>query len=77
LRRHYSDGDGINDGADDQDFDGWSNVDELSPATYRVQPFNPCLPDYTSRTCSKHPPIEDSYPPFDAPLPPAPILTGS
>ena len=63
------------DGADDQDFDGWANVDELGRDIYRVQPFNPCLPDYTSRTCSKHPPIEGSYPPFDVPgpLPPAPF----
>jgi hypothetical protein len=72
-----SDGDGLLDGADDQDFDGWSNVSELSRAQYRVQPFNPCLPDYTSPTCSNHPPIENPYPPFDhRPLPPAPITTG-
>jgi hypothetical protein len=71
-----SDGDGRLDGADDQDFDGWSNVAELSRAQYRVQPFNPCLPDYTSPTCSNHPPIDNPYPPFDKkPLPQAPIQT--
>ena len=70
-----SDGDGLLDGADDQDFDGWSNVAERSRAQYRVQPFNPCLPDYTSPTCSNHPPIDSPYPPFDKPLPPAPIQT--
>jgi hypothetical protein len=52
--RSLSDGDGILDGADDQDFDGWSNLSELSRAQYRVQPFNPCLPDYNSPTCTKH-----------------------
>ena len=71
-----SDGDTRLDGADDQDFDGWTNVEELSRDVYRVHPFNPCLPDYTSATCSEHPPIENRYPPFDSsPLPPAPILT--
>ena len=72
-----SDGDGLADGADDTDHDGWANVDELDRAPYWVQPFNPCLPDYTSPTCSKHPPIENPYPPFNlpAPLPPPPLLT--
>jgi hypothetical protein len=69
-----SDGDGVLDGADDQDFDGWSNVDELERAHYRVQPYNPCLPDYNSRTCSTYIPFGDSYPPFDGPLPPSPIV---
>lgn len=69
-----SDGDGVLDGADDQDFDGWSNVSELSRGLYRVQPFNPCLPDYDSPTCTKHPLIGSTYPPFDKPLPPSPIV---
>jgi hypothetical protein len=70
-----SDGDGVLDGADDTDHDGWTNVAELSRAHYRVQPFNPCLPDYLSPTCSNHPPVDGPYPPFDAPLPPSPIET--
>jgi hypothetical protein len=72
------DGDGVLDGADDQDFDGWSNLSELSRAHYRVQPFNPCLPDYNSPTCTKHPVIGSTYPPFDTPqlpMPPSPIAT--
>jgi hypothetical protein len=55
-----SDGDGINDGLDDQDDDGFRNVDELSRGAAQtvptppfnppfrlygqVNPFNPCLP---------------------------------
>jgi hypothetical protein len=70
-----SDGDGVLDGADDTDHDGWTNAAELSRAQYRVQPFNPCLPDYRSATCSNHPPVDGPYPPFDAPLPPSPIQT--
>jgi hypothetical protein len=71
-----SDGDGLLDGADDQDFDGWSNVDELERGPYWVQPFNPCLPDYNSRTCSKYIPFENAYPPFPLPdpLPPTPLV---
>lgn len=71
-----SDGDGLLDGADDQDHDLWTNADELYRFPYRVQPFNPCLPDYNSPTCSNHQPFEGVYPPFDKPnepLPPAPI----
>ena len=70
-----SDGDGLNDGADDSDHDGWTNAAEISRAAYRVQPFNPCLPDYDSPTCAKYQPLENVYPPFDAPLPPSPIQT--
>jgi len=74
-----SDGDGVNDGADDTDHDLWTNASEISRAAsgYRVQPFNPCLPDYNSPTCSEHPPASGSYPPFDllpGPLPPSPIV---
>jgi len=65
-----SDGDGIPDGADDQDNDGWSNFVEMqlsrSQAGYRVQPFNPCLPDPHARTCSRWIPLDGSaFPPFD------------
>jgi hypothetical protein len=73
-----SDGDGLLDGADDVDHDGWANVDEIDRAAYWVQPFNPCLPDYVSPTCSNHPPIVNSYPPFHLPGPlPAPPLLAS
>jgi hypothetical protein len=70
------DGDGVLDGADDQDFDGWSNISELSRAHYWVHPFNPCLPDYNSPTCTKHPLFDSTYPPFPLPepLPPSPLL---
>ena len=71
-----SDGDGVLDGPDDQDFDGWSNIAELVRGPYRVQPFNPCLPDYESRTCSKYIPFENPWPPFpltdSTPPPPLP-----
>jgi hypothetical protein len=70
-----SDGDGLLDGADDVDHDGWTNAQEVYRTSYRTQPFNPCLPDYNSPTCSEHQPFESPYPPFDAsPLPPAPIV---
>lgn len=29
-----------------------------------VQPFNPCLPDPESPTCSLHPPFDDPWEPF-------------
>jgi hypothetical protein len=67
-----SDGDGVLDGADDQDFDGWSNLSEIKRTTHWVQPYNPCLPDYTSRTCSSYIPFGDVYPPFPLPDPPPP-----
>ncbi len=73
-----TDGDGLKDGADDQDHDGWANQDDYQRTTYWVQPFNPCLPDYRSPTCPLHPPKpEESYPPFDdktpKPLDPPPL----
>jgi len=65
-----SDGDSIPDGADDQDNDGWSNFVEMQlsrrQAGYRVQPFNPCLPDPHARTCSRWIPMDGSrFPPYD------------
>ena len=65
-----TDGDGILDGNDDQDNDGWSNYAEMelsrSEIGYRVQPFNPCLPDPHSATCSRYTRIGmDAWPPFD------------
>jgi len=61
-----TDGDGLPDGADDVDHDGYSNASELDREAVRlwVQPFNPCLPDPTSPVCSKHPPFDNPYPPF-------------
>ena len=75
-----SDGDGIIDGLDDQDADGWNNISELyrrptyatNYLAYWVQPFNPCLPDWKSRTCSRYIPAgQDPWAPFgiDGPLP--------
>ena len=46
-----SDGDGVNDSADDQDFDGVSNAAELSGVT---NPVDPCDPNPESRTCMQH-----------------------
>ena len=72
-----SDGDGVLDGADDQDHDGLANLDEID--RYRivdalgmlwVNPFNPCLPDYKSRVCTLHPPIASPWAPF-------PLLPGT
>jgi hypothetical protein len=65
-----SDGDGVLDGADDQDNDGWTNFEEMELSRtqigYRVQPFNPCLPNPHSLTCSRYTRIGlDSWPPFD------------
>jgi hypothetical protein len=86
-----SDGDSVLDGEDDQDHDDWSNVQELVGVRAGVSdllfglrtrdlfihPYNPCLPNYKSRTCSRYVPRPDeSWPPFDdntpRPLPPLP-----
>jgi hypothetical protein len=100
-----SDGDGVRDGADDQDHDDFTNISEQSrrlvaglntpwvygsgafmdwvrqieplksdpasgdPLRAWVQPFNPCLPDASSRTCPRYPPTKDIYPPFDSEVP--------
>ena len=73
-----TDGDGVVDGLDDQDHDGWNNMSEVSLRPYWVNPYNPCLPDWQSPTCSLHPPPPDqSWPPFDNKTPrplPAPPL---
>jgi hypothetical protein len=75
-----SDGDGVRDGADDQDHDDISNLAEVSrnmasgklpgvvnntPAWGRVNPFNPCLPDTGSRTCPIYVPAQNAWAPFD------------
>ncbi|HYM58967.1 MAG TPA: IPT/TIG domain-containing protein [Solirubrobacteraceae bacterium] len=91
-----SDGDGVRDGADDQDHDDFPNIQELSrnaasgwvdwdpsagqctpkdnlpqpPAKHhdtdygRVNPFNPCLPSTSARTCVRHP-FAGAGAPFD------------
>lgn len=72
-----TDGDTLLDGPDDVDHDGYTNAAEVNrgpffdtngtlQGAYWVQPFNPCLPDPSSRTCSLHPPFTDPYPPFRA-----------
>jgi len=97
-----SDGDGVRDGADDQDHDDFPNVMELSriaasglddrengqvcklnkvtkelleeedPPIYwhendygRVNPFNPCLPVTSSRSCNNTPIFGAEWAPFD------------
>lgn len=85
-----SDGDGVPDGADDQDHDDVPNVVEMDrlritltnghgldspdatsassfPEFGRVNPFNPCLPDYNSRTCPTFIPFSNPWAPFDGP----------
>ena len=64
-----SDGDGVNDGADDQDHDGFTNFQEMQQTRgqtdIRVQPYNPCLPNPWSRTCSRYVPFSGAWAPFD------------
>ncbi len=68
-----SDGDGVLDGLDDQDADGWNNISEMYRApvaatnyrSFMVNPFNPCLPDYLSRSCSWYIPTnQEPWAPF-------------
>ena len=35
--------------------------DALAPDKTYVNPFNPCLPDRASRTCTRHPNMGQSY----------------
>jgi hypothetical protein len=66
-----SDDDGVRDGADDQDVDGWDNQTEMqlgrSGSGYFVNPFNPCLPNPYSVTCGRYIPLDPSsaWAPFD------------
>jgi hypothetical protein len=65
-----SDGDGLPDGQDDQDNDGYDNYTEMQLGRegtgLRVQPFNPCLPDPYALTCGRFVPIGTSaWAPFD------------
>lgn len=65
-----TDGDGILDGADDQDLDGVSNFIEMQlgrgKTGLRVHPFNPCLPNLHASNCSRRGPLsQKAWPPFD------------
>jgi hypothetical protein len=61
-----TDGDGLIDGLDDQDHDGYNNITESdrTNGTLWVQPVNPCLPDYHSPICSIRVPKENAWAPF-------------
>jgi hypothetical protein len=76
-----TDGDGVPDGQDDQDQDGYTNLAEIDRhyaivggKNLWVNPFNPCLPDPTSRTCTLHPPHGSPWAPFgpEGGVPPGP-----
>jgi hypothetical protein len=64
-----TDGDGVLDGADDQDHDDFDNFTEMErsrgQSNLRVQPYNPCLPDPHSRSCGRYVPFQNPWPPFD------------
>jgi IPT/TIG domain-containing protein len=64
-----TDGDGVPDGADDQDHDEYDNFTEMqrtrAQVRLRVHPYNPCLPNPKSRTCSRYVPFTNPWPPFD------------
>jgi hypothetical protein len=64
-----TDGDGVLDGADDQDHDGYDNFSEMERSRLqiglRVQPYNPCLPDPHSPSCGRYVPFMSPWPPFD------------
>lgn len=58
-----ADGDTFLDGEDDQDNDGWTNIDEMynrtvntSSGSRNTNAFNPCAPE-TSRTCPRYQPV--------------------
>ena len=42
-----------------------------------VQPFNPCVPDFNSRTCERYPSLGALYAPFDADVPTFNIFDGT
>jgi hypothetical protein len=71
-----TDGDALIDGQDDQDHDGYNNLTENFRGPWWVNPFNPCLPDPHSPTCSLHPPVDNPWPPFSpgySPTEPIPL----
>jgi hypothetical protein len=72
-----TDGDGLPDGSDDQDHDGYTNIEEdygayiAGPFTawanannslVNVHAFNPCLPNKMSPACTRHPVVEQYAP---------------
>lgn len=59
-----TDGDTLPDGPDDVDEDGYPNYQDILRGPLWGQPFNPCLPDFESRTCPLHPRFNNPYPPF-------------
>jgi hypothetical protein len=63
-----TDGDGLNDGADDQDNDDVANLIEISREASGLwtNPYNPCLPNPDSRTCPRGMPFGVTWAPFDA-----------
>jgi hypothetical protein len=63
-----SDGDGLNDAADDQDNDDVPNIIEISreASGQWTNPYNPCLPNPNSRTCPRGMPFGVTWAPFDA-----------
>lgn len=65
-----TDGDGISDGADDQDQDGVSNFYEMQVSRwqtgFRVHPYNPCLPNLHALNCSRYGiQGQKAWPPYD------------
>lgn len=64
-----TDGDGVIDGDDDQDHDGYTNFQEMQlgreRSTLVMQAYNPCLPNPYSPVCSRYVPFENAWPPFD------------
>lgn len=64
-----TDGDGVIDGNDDQDHDGYTNFQEMQltrgQTLLRIQPYNPCLPNPYSPVCSRYIPYDGAWPPFD------------
>jgi len=73
-----SDGDGLPDGSDDQDHDGYTNIEEdyslyvAGPfmayaashnAPINVHAFNPCMPNTMSPACTRHP-VVGQYAPW-------------
>lgn len=64
-----TDGDGLSDGRDDQDQDGYDNISEMQDpwrwSGYRIQPYNPCLPWPYAATCGRYVPFDNPWPPFD------------
>ena len=63
-----TDGDGLADGQDDQDYDGYDNAFEATRENgYWVNPFNPCIPDPTVDICSPYldSKPDSAWPPFN------------